>query len=112
MAHFQWRDDIQTLYLYTPPLTPLIHAAIMSITPINYYVVSERALSCILILFYSYLATAILRRIYPYDVSLREHGWIYTSTFFVFSIHNYCPFFAWHTVDGVFFAVTGAWFLL
>jgi hypothetical protein len=83
----------------------------MSLVPLHYYILSERALFYIMILVYSCLATAALRGIFQDDESLRGHGWIYTSAFFVFSVHNFPPM-AWHTVDGVFFSMAGAYLLL
>lgn len=118
MTSFAWRlfngQAIYKDFIYIrPPVTPLIRAAVMNLVPINhYYLISDRALSCVLILSYSYIATTALRRIFPDDDSLREHGWIYTSCFFVFSLHNFSPAFAWYTIDGVFFSVAGAHFLL
>ena len=102
-----YRDFI---YVRTP-LTPLIHAFVMKVLPLNDYIISERALFYITVLVYSYLATAALQGIFQDDDSLRKDGWIYTSAFFVFSIHNFPPC-AWYTVDGVFFSVAGAYFLM
>lgn len=92
------------------PLSPSIHAAVMHLVPINYYIITERALFYIIILSYSYLATVVLRKVFQSDNSLLEHGWIYTSAFFVFSVHNFPPL-AWYTIDGVFFSVVGTYFL-
>jgi hypothetical protein len=94
-----------------PPLTPLLHALFMRIVPIDDYVISERALTYALILGSSYFATFALRNIFSADMLLRDHAWLYTSAFFVFSTHNLSPPFAWHTIDGVFFSAAGAWLL-
>src|ERR1039457_6609581 len=62
MTGFVWRvfngATIYKDFIYVrTPLTPLIHAGIMHLVPLNYYIVSERALFYITVLFYSYLAT-------------------------------------------------------
>jgi hypothetical protein len=115
MTGFAWRvfkgETIYKDFIYVrTPLTPLIHAAVMHLVPLNYYIITERALFYIIILSYSYLATVVLRKIFYDDDSLRKHGWVYTSAFFVFSVHNFPPF-AWYTIDGVFFSAAGAYFL-
>jgi hypothetical protein len=115
MTGFAWRvfsgATIYKNFIYVrTPLTPLIHAAIMHLVPLDYYIITERALFYIIMLSCSYLATVVLRKVFHEDDSLREHGWVYTSAFFVFSVHNFPPC-AWYTIDGIFFSVVGTYFL-
>jgi hypothetical protein len=78
---FAWRivggERIYRDFIYIrPPLTPLLHAGLMRLVPVDYYVLSERVLFYVLVLFYSYLGMSALRRIFPDDAGLREQGWL------------------------------------
>lgn len=95
-----------------PPVTLYFHLFFMHLFPLNTYILAERALCCLTILAYSFISAVTLSRIFPEDRNLRDYRWVYTSLFFVFSAHNFAPFFAWHTIDGVLFAAFGAYFLL
>lgn len=93
----------QDIIYVRPPLPVWLRAAELACLPENWSVLGERWIFYGKIALYAWLAADLLARNRP--VSFR---WMLAATGFVVSVHNY-PACAWHTVDGILFAVLALW---
>jgi len=84
-----------------PPLPVWLRAMELQILPEHLAVLGERWIFYIKIALYSWLGAAVL--------TLGERRWVLAVFGFVVSAHCYPPM-AWHTVDGILFAVMAAFF--
>ncbi|MBX2889815.1 MAG: hypothetical protein KF734_02695 [Saprospiraceae bacterium] len=84
-----------------PPLTVWWRALEMSLLPEHGAVLWERWIFYLKVGAYSWLGASVL--------AVGERRWMLATLGFVVSAHCYPPM-AWHTVDGILFAVWGVWF--
>lgn len=87
-----------------PPLPVWLRAIEMHVLPLNGAILAERWVFYLKMAIISCLGAAILQK------ANKQNPWPLACFAFVLSVHNY-PAAAWHTVDGIFFASLGCWFL-
>jgi len=92
-----------------PPITIYFHSIIFQLIPANYYIIFERCFFYFIVWIYSFLASLIISAFYDLQ-KMKLDKYLLSSSFFTFSCHNFPPM-AWPSVDGVFFACLGAYFL-
>lgn len=100
-----YRDVI----IVRPALFVYTHALVQWVMPQDYYLLAERLFFYLVMAVVARMTTAILQRAFDFD-RLNINPWLFSSIAFVFCVHNFPPM-AWHTVDGLFFAITGIYFL-
>ncbi len=90
----------QDVIYVRPPLPIWLRALEIKLLPEHYAVLGERWLFYLKVAFYAWLAAAILAE--------GSKRWWLACFGFVLSVHCY-PAAAWHTVDGILFAVFAVW---
>lgn len=101
-----YRDFI----LVRPPLSPLFHALSFYIVPDNYQLIFDRFFCYILFASSSLLGALSINK----AINLKEfklNPYLLATIGFVFSVGSFPPM-AWHTVDAIFFASLGVYFLV
>jgi hypothetical protein len=83
-----------------PPLPVLLRAGELLLLPDQWGVIGERYVFFLKVAAYSWLAAAVL--------ASGARRWVLAVFGFVVSVHCYPPM-AWHTVDGILFAVLAVW---
>lgn len=83
-----------------PPLPVLLRAGELMLLPEQWGVIGERYIFFLKVAAYSWLAAAVL--------TSGARRWLLAVFGFVVSVHCYPPM-AWHTVDGILFAVLAVW---
>lgn len=93
-----------------PPLSPLFHAAVMRVLPFSFEIAGERLLFYLMMAVIAFAAASAINSCF--DLNRWGTGkWSLAVIGFLFNVHNFPPM-PWHTVDGIFFAAGGAWFLI
>ena len=85
-----------------PPMSIWLRVLELHIFPENWAILAERYMFYAKVALYTYCAAAILIK--------NEQKWALAAIGYVVSVHCY-PAAAWHTVDGILWAVLGFWFL-
>lgn len=93
----------QDIVYVRPPVPVWLRAAELACLPENWSILGERWIFYTKVALYSWMAADLLAR--RRSVSFR---WMLAATGFVVSVHSY-PACAWHTVDGILFAVLAVW---
>jgi hypothetical protein len=93
----------QDIIYVRPPLPVWLRALEIQLLPDHFAVLGERWIFYLKVAIYSWLGAAIL-------AEGRKRWWL-ACFGFVLSVHCY-PAAAWHTVDGILFAVFSAWCLM
>ncbi|MBL7825354.1 MAG: hypothetical protein JNJ57_01910, partial [Saprospiraceae bacterium] len=93
----------QDIVYIRPPIPVFLRALELKLLPEYYAVLGERWIFYLKVWLYSYMAARLLMP--------NPKKWILATIGFIVSVHCY-PAMAWHTVDGIFFAVLSAylWF--
>lgn len=83
-----------------PPLPVWLRALEMQLLPDHWAIIGERCIFYLKVGVYSWMGASILAE--------GSRRWVLATLGFVISVHCYPPM-AWHTTDGLLFAVSGIW---
>lgn len=92
----------QDITYVRPPMSIWLRVLELRIFPENWAILAERCMFYAKVALYTYCAASILIK--------NEQKWALAAIGYVVSVHCY-PAAAWHTVDGILWAVLGFWFL-
>lgn len=93
----------QDMVYVRPPLPVWLRAAELTCLPENWSILGERWIFYGKIALYSWMAADLLAR-----RRTTAFRWMLAAAGFIVSVHSY-PACAWHTVDGILFAVLSVW---
>lgn len=108
-----WRmlqgESLYADYIYArPPLSPYINAALQWILPDSYQYLVMKTVSSGFVMAYSFLSVMLLAKVFP---KIFEGVNLYYLIAISFVFNHFSYLHPWHTTDGIFFAVLGAYFL-
>jgi hypothetical protein len=93
-----------------PPLSPLFHALFMFSIPSQFQIIADRIIFYLLMATSSILCAKSLEKTIQLNIQFND-TWLLATVGFIFSVRNFPPM-GWHTVDGIFFASAGAFYLI